>query len=74
MFFLPTLTPKASNLTANLTIFLLYCEGLVVGDKPEEAYLIGKTRGILAGVPFFNGEALLDAHIDLIPSCHDKKY
>ena len=29
--------------------------GLVVGDQLEEAYLLGKSKGILAGVPFFNG-------------------
>ncbi len=29
--------------------------GLVVGDKYEEAHLFCKSRGILAGVPFFNG-------------------
>jgi len=29
--------------------------GLVVGDKMEEATLYGKTKGVLAGVPFFNG-------------------
>ena len=28
--------------------------GLVVGDKPEEAHLFGKSGGVLAGVPFFN--------------------
>jgi nicotinate-nucleotide pyrophosphorylase (carboxylating) len=28
--------------------------GLVVGDKPETAHLYGKSRGILAGVPFFD--------------------
>ena len=28
--------------------------GLVVGDKQEEAHLYGKSRGFLAGVPFFD--------------------
>lgn len=28
--------------------------GLVVGEKPEEAMLYGKSRGVLAGVPFFD--------------------
>jgi nicotinate-nucleotide pyrophosphorylase (carboxylating) len=28
--------------------------GFVVGDSPAEARLLGKSRGILAGVPFFN--------------------
>jgi len=27
--------------------------GFVVGDKKEEAFLLGKSSGILAGVPFF---------------------
>jgi len=27
--------------------------GFIVGDKPDEAILLGKSRGILAGVPFF---------------------
>jgi len=27
--------------------------GAVVGNKPEEALLLGKARGVLAGVPFF---------------------
>lgn len=30
--------------------------GLVVGDKVEEATLYGKSTGILAGVPFYNGK------------------
>jgi nicotinate-nucleotide pyrophosphorylase (carboxylating) len=29
--------------------------GLVVGDKIEEAILYGKSKGVLAGKPFFNG-------------------
>jgi len=28
--------------------------GAVVGDKPEQAVLLGKARGVIAGVPFFN--------------------
>jgi len=28
--------------------------GFVVGDKEEEAVLLGKADGLLAGVPFFN--------------------
>jgi len=28
--------------------------GAVVGDKPEQAVLLGKAKGVLAGVPFFN--------------------
>jgi len=27
--------------------------GFVVGDKPEEAWLLGKTGGVVAGLPFF---------------------
>jgi nicotinate-nucleotide pyrophosphorylase (carboxylating) len=30
--------------------------GLVVGDKVEDATLYGKSKGILAGVPFYNGK------------------
>ena len=33
--------------------------GFVVGDKPEVSHLYGKSKGILAGVPFFN--AVFDA-------------
>lgn len=28
--------------------------GLVVGEEPQEAFLWAKTRGVLAGVPFFD--------------------
>ena len=28
--------------------------GFVVGDKQEEAWLLGKTAGVLAGKPFFD--------------------
>ena len=29
--------------------------GFVVGEKMEHAYLLGKSPGVIAGVPFFDG-------------------
>jgi nicotinate-nucleotide pyrophosphorylase (carboxylating) len=37
--------------------------GLVVGDKMEEAYLLGKSKGILAGIPFFDGACFVEYYI-----------
>ncbi len=41
--------------------------GFVVGDKPETAVLLGKSCGVLAGVPFFAGALLLLILIDESP-------
>ena len=36
--------------------------GYVVGEKMEEAVLLGKSKGVLSGVPFFTGECQQQTH------------